>query len=405
MKTCRFCGDNIHEFLDFGKQPIANAFIPPEQVGGDEYFFGMRLAFCPSCFLVQLVEQPSREMMFHENYAYFSSISRYMAEHFRRFALMVMDSYIDDDPLVVEIGSNDGIMLRNFAEAGVPSLGVEPSANVAEAARSRGIETICEFFDKDLAERIRSEKGEADAVLAANVMCHIPYLDSVFEGVTALLKPAGVLIFEDPYWGDILEKTSYDQIYDEHVFYFSLTAVSFLAERYGLEVIDVQPQPVHGGEMRYIIARKGAHKVSGMVEALREKEKRMRMGDLERMREFADSVARSRDDLIRTLTDLKKQGKRVAGYGATSKSTTVINYCGITTDLVEYISDTTPSKQGRFSPGAHIPIKPYEEFAAAYPDVALLFAWNHAEEIMKKERRFMEAGGRWLKYVPKVEIS
>jgi len=352
-----------------------------------------------------LVEQPDREMMFHENYAFFSSTSTRMTAHFKEFAELVVNEYFaSEDPFVVELGSNDGIMLQNFAEARIRHLGVEPSANVAEVAINKGISTISEFFDEKLAERIVAENGQADAVLAANVMCHIPYLHSVGAGIKLLLKPGGVLMFEDPYLGDIVEKTSYDQIYDEHAFYFSVASVSYLFEKHGLEVVDVMPQDVHGGSMRYVIAHKGARAVSEAAVRQREKEGRLGLHSAETFEQMRRNIESSRDKLKEILTDLKSDGKRVVGYAATSKSTTVTNYCGITSDLVEFISDTTPIKQGKYSPGAHIPVRAYEEFSADYPEYALLFGWNHAEEIMAKEQKFMESGGKWIVYVPEVKI-
>ena len=404
LKPCLICGSPIEPFISFGKMPIANGFLKPEQFA-EEYFFELKVAFCPKCHMVQLMELVDERKMFHENYAFFSSTSVRMAEHFQRFATSVTQSYLGSDPFVVEFGSNDGIMLQNFARAGVRHLGIEPSANVAAVARGKGISTISEFFNEDLARRIVVDHGQADAFLGANVMCHIPYLHSVAAGIKILLKPRGVLMFEDPYLGDIVQKTSYDQIYDEHAFYFSVASVSHLFCEHGLEVIDVQPQDVHGGSMRYIISHKGARPVSAAVEAQRAKEEALGLHRRETYHALRRNIEKSRDDLMALLRDLKRQGKRVVGYGATSKSTTVTNYCGITPDLVEFISDTTPIKQGKLSPGAHIPVCPYADFQQSYPDYALLFAWNHAGEIMAKEQKFREAGGKWINYVPTVQVD
>lgn len=405
MPSCLICNTCIEPFMSFGKMPIANGFLSPEQYT-DEYFFELKTAFCPNCKMVQLAELVDERRMFHENYAFFSSTSVRMAEHFRRFAEGVMQVFLEpEDPFVVEIGSNDGIMLQNFASAGIRHLGIEPSTNVAEVARSKGIRTISEFFSEDVARRIVTEHGQADAFLGANVMCHIPYLHSVAAGIKILLKPRGVLMFEDPYLGDIVQKTSYDQIYDEHAYYFSVASVTHLFGQHGLEVIDVQPQNVHGGSMRYVIAHKGAHPVSAAVAAQRARENALGLHKPETYEMLRRNIERSRDDLMDLLRDLKRQGKRVVGYGATSKSTTVTNYCGVTPDLVEFISDTTPIKQGRYSPGTHIPVRPYSEFQKHYPDYALLFAWNHADEIMAKEGGFRAAGGKWIKYVPRVHVE
>lgn len=343
--------------------------------------------------------------MFHENYAFFSQTSRSMAVHFESFAQDVKESRLGDDPFVVEIGSNDGIMLRHFAKAGIRHLGIEPSANVAAAAREQGVQTLCAFFGKETADQILAEHGPADAILAANVMCHIPDLHSVGEGVDRLLKPDGVLIFEDPYLGDVIEKTSYDQIYDEHVYLFSVASVSSAFGPHGLEVIDVRPQVTHGGSMRYILGRKGRHAVSAAVGRQRAHEQALGLHLPETYARFRANCEGSRDRLVALLQELKAAGKRVAGYAATSKSTTVTNYCGIGPDLVEFISDTTPIKQGKFSPGTHIPVRPHADFAARHPDYALLFAWNHQREILEKEQEFVAGGGRWILFVPEVGVA
>lgn len=404
MTDCLICKSPIEPFMSFGKMPVANGFLTPDQFAS-EYFFELKVGFCPNCGMVQLTELLEREKMFHEEYAFFSSTSARMAVHFREFADLVMKDYLKSpDPFVAEIGSNDGIMLQHFANVGIRHLGVEPSANVAQAAIERGVNTICKFFDADLALAIRDEYGPADVILGANVMCHIPYLHSVIKGVDLLLKPTGILIFEDPYLGDIIEKTAYDQIYDEHAFYFSLASIGYLFEQHGLEVVDIMPQNVHGGSMRYVIAHQGTRGKSAVVARQRAKEGALGLHRSETYDQLRRKIERSRDKLMELLHDLKYQGQRVVGYGATSKSTTVINYCGITPDLIAFISDTTPIKQGKFSPGAHIPVRPDREFVENYPDYALLFAWNHAEEIMAKEQNFRTSGGKWIVYVPRVKV-
>lgn len=406
MNTCRICGASITPFMSFGRMPIANGFIRPEDVGHDEYVFEMAPAFCECCGMVQLTEQPAPEAMFHENYAFFSGTSRYMQRHFQGFAERVMDGHLAgrSDPFVVELGSNDGIMLRNFAARGIRHLGVEPSENVAAAARAQGVNTRCAFFGRAVAEEIVAEYGHADAVLAANVMCHIPDLHSVAEGMALLLKPDGLLMFEDPYLGDMIEKTSYDQLYDEHVFIFSATSVQNAFARHGLELVGVEPQVTHGGSMRYILAPKGSRPVAPEVAAIIAREQELNLHRPAAYEQFRRNCEKSRDELMALLNRLRAEGKRVVGYGATSKSTTVTTYCGITPAHVEFISDTTPIKQGKLSPGAHIPVKPYDDFKANPPDYALLFAWNHKAEIMENEGAFRDNGGKWIVYVPKVEV-
>ncbi len=404
MSACLICRAPIEPFLSFGRMPIANGFLTPEEFAR-EYFFELRVGFCERCGMVQLSEQPAPEMMFHEQYAFFSSTSVRMAQHFAEMAADVRARHlVSDDPFVVEIGSNDGIMLQHFAKAGIRHLGIEPSANVAEVARGKGVQTLSAFFDERLARELRAKHGSADAVLGANVMCHIPDLHTVAAGVKDLLSPKGVLVFEDPYLGDIVEKTSYDQIYDEHAFYFSVGALDFLFGEHGLEIVDVAPQSVHGGSMRYVVAHAGAYPASAAVVEQRRREAALGLRHATTYAALRRNVERSRDALMTLLRDVHRAGKRVVGYAATSKSTTVTNYCGITPELVEFISDTTPLKQGKYSPGAHIPVRPYEDFKARYPDYALLFGWNHADEIMAKEDAFRAAGGKWIVYVPRVEV-
>ena len=404
MKKCLICDTQIGPFMSFGKMPIANGFLRKDEFT-NEYFFDLTIAFCQKCGMVQLMEQPAREQMFNENYAFFSGTSEAMTVHFKEFAHHVMTDYLpQDNPLVVEVGSNDGIMLQYFKKKNIRHLGVEPSANVADVAIKKGINTISAFFDEKLASEIVGKYGQADAFLGANVMCHIPYLHSVIEGIKILLKPNGIVMFEDPYMGDVVENTSYDQFYDEHVFLFSVLSISYLFEMHGMEVIDVEHQWTHGGSMRYIIARKGARPVSKNVHEYLEKDKVQGLGTPAVYGKFKGNCECSRDALISILKDIKRQGKRVVGYAATSKSTTILNYCGIGPDLIGFISDTTPIKQGKYSPGAHIPVQPYEEFLAKYPDYALLFAYNHAKEIMAKERNFIASGGKWIVYVPKVQV-
>ncbi|EKD77366.1 MAG: hypothetical protein ACD_42C00358G0002 [uncultured bacterium] len=396
---CRICQTQIQPFMSFGKMPIANGFLQSNNPT-DEYFFELAPAFCNRCKTFQLTEQPDANQMFHDHYAFYSRTSKRMVEHFKSYAEWVMENYLDDNPFVVELGSNDGILLENFARAGIAHAGVEPSANVAVEARKHGVNTITEFFTSTLANRIISEYGYADAIMAANVMCHIPNLNDIAIAANQLLKPQGVLIFEDPYLGDMIAKTSYDQIYDEHVYIFSAHAVSNIFGRHGFELIDVKPQATHGGSMRYILAKKGARHISDAVTKVLMQEKSQGLCDERTYEKFKKNCELSKKALLKTLNKCKLENRRVVGYAATSKSTTVLNYCGIGPDLIEYICDTTPLKQNTYTPGTHIPVRDYENFKNEYPDTALLFAWNHKDEIMQKEKIFSESGGQWLVYVP-----
>jgi methylation protein EvaC len=384
--------------------PIANGFLTEDEFS-NEYFFTLKVGVCDSCHMVQLVSQPEREMMFHQDYAFFSSTSERQKQHFARFADKLISDYCQsNDPFIVEIGSNDGIMLRNLSTKNIRHLGIEPSSNVAEVAIENGVNTISEFFDAALAQKIVADYGHADAVTSANVICHIPYIHSIVSGIKTLLRPDGLFIFEDPYLGDIIEKVSYDQIYDEHVFYFSVSSVSRLLEQHDMEIVDVEHLDVHGGSMRYYIANKGKHPISDAVIRQYDKEVSLGIQDAATYATLRENIEKSREKLLAVLTDLHDRGERIVGYGATSKSTTVTNYCGIGPELIDYISDTTPLKQGKYSPGAHIPVLPYETFGKDYPRYTLLFAWNHAGEIMAKEDAYKRNGGKWVVYVPKVGI-
>lgn len=402
---CRISGEPLVEVVEFGRQPLGNGFLTPTAFA-NEYFFPMTIGFSEVSMMLQLIEQPAPEKMFHDQYAFYSSTSRLMAQHFKEFAEQVIQSkYLSNvDPFVVELGCNDGIMLKNFAEKNICHLGIEPSLNVAKEANKHGVHTISDFFTEQLAEKIIHEHGKADAFLAANVMCHIPDIIGVVKGISKLLKPTGVVMFEDPYLGDIITKTSYDQIYDEHVFLFSALSVQYLFGLQGMELIDVLPQKTHGGSMRYVLAHQGTYPVKESVSKLIAQEKAQGLDRLDTFKVFQTNVERSKKKLVTLLQELKSQGKRVVGYGATSKSTTILNYCCIGPELIEFISDTTPIKQGKYTPGMHIPVVPYERFKSNPPDYAVLFAWNHAEEIMAKERDFMEAGGRWITHVPEVKV-
>jgi methylation protein EvaC len=405
VSGCQVCGGQLDEFLDLGRQPLSDRFVRPEDISG-EFFYRLAVGRCATCEMVQLVEQVPREAMFHADYPYLSSGSATMREHFRGTAEQFLRGELRSaDPFVVEIGCNDGVMLRAVREAGVRQLGFEPSTGVADIARADGVEVVDDFFEESTAARVRESHGPADVIYAANTLCHIPYIASIFKGVDALLRPDGVFVFEDPYLGDIVRMNSFDQIYDEHYFFFTARSVQAMARQFGFDLVDVQRLPVHGGEVRYTLARGGARSASRAVADLLAEEAANGVSRWSTLERFRDQVAAVRDDLVATLTELRRAGRRVVGYGATAKSATVTNYCGIGGDLVSFVCDTTPAKQGRLTPGTHIPVLPADAFADPYPDYALLFAWNHAEEIMAKERAFREAGGQWIRYVPEVYLT
>jgi methylation protein EvaC len=403
-RTCRICGGTVSEFFDFGRQPVSNAFVKPGEVDS-EVFHRLAVGICSSCTMVQLSNELPRETMFHEDYPYRSSESMVMRRHFSELArLMLREELTGADPFVVEIGCNDGIMLDTIRQAGVRHLGVDPSGGVAKVAAAKGIDVRIDFFEESSAKEIRAAHGPADLIFSANTFSHIAYVDSIFRGIDALLGDNGLFVFEDRYLGDIVENNYFDQIYDEHFYLFSLHSVKAMVERFGFELVDAQRLSVHGGAVRYSVARPGARKPGAALAQLLARERVLGLTDHARLRRFADNIDRTRTELVALLADLRAKGHRVVGYGATSKSATVLNYCGIGPDLIEAVCDSTPEKQGKLTPGTHIPVIEPSRFSADYVDYALLFAWNHAAEILGKEREFTAQGGRWIFYVPEVRI-
>ncbi|KAB8028011.1 class I SAM-dependent methyltransferase [Fluviispira multicolorata] len=402
---CRVCSKNIESIMSFGSMPIANGFLSLDKFK-NEYFFELNTAFCMNCKMFQLVDQPDPKMMFHDSYAFFSSTSRKMEEYFKNVAEHFMNNYLrnTENAFVIEIGCNDGIMLKHISNRGIKHLGIEPSSNVAEVAKQNGVNAITSFFNEETAAYILESNNHADIIFAANVMCHIPDIHSVARSVNLLLKENGIFVFEDPYLGDVLQKTSYDQIYDEHVYLFSVHSITNAFGLNNLEVFHVEPQLTHGGSMRYYLCRRGSKDINISVTKQLKKEKELGLDKFQTFQKFKLNCEQNKNDLIKLLNKLKEDGKRVVGYAATSKSTTILNYCGIDSSLIEYISDTTPIKYGKFTPGSHIPVKSYEEFKKDKPDYAVLFAWNHSNEIFEKECDFLKNGGNWIVFVPEVKI-
>ncbi|MCG5214512.1 class I SAM-dependent methyltransferase [Streptosporangium sp. KLBMP 9127] len=402
--TCRICSGSVKGTIDLGSHPRGNAFPKPGETA-DEFFYPLVVGMCDSCTMVQLMADIPQEVRYHDSYPYYASGSSVHRGHFEGIAQGFLDTELTGpDPFIAEIGSNDGVMLAKIAQAGVRHLGIEPSRHVAELSMAKGVRVHSVFFDEHSARPIRAEHGPADVIFGANVIAHIAHLASVLKGVKHLLGPRGIFVFEEPYLGSVVEQTAFDLLYDEHSFVFSVRAIQAAAEMYGLELVDAQLVAIHGGSMRYTLSQPGAREVTPGVGELLAAEAAQRLAEHSTLEAFAGRAERIRDDLSALLGSLHAQGKRIAGYGAPAKTTTVTNYCGIGPDIVPFVSDSTPSKQGRLIAGSHIPVVPPEVFAADYPDYALLFAWNHAEEIIAKERAFSERGGRWILYVPDVHV-
>ena len=388
-------------FLDLGKQPIANGFIegePPK----DEFFFDLTVVFDDETKLVSLGNFVKPELMFNDSYVYTSSMSKTMRTHFKESAVLFKKMF--NPSSVLEIGSNDGIFIKNFTSD--RTVAVEPCSNFARMTRDRGYHTYSEFWTKDLSEQIAKEHGKRELIFSANCMCHIQDLDAAFSAVKTLLLDDGVFIFEDPSIDKMIARNSYDQIYDEHSHIFSITALKNILNRNGLEIFRVDNIDVHGGTNRLYVKHNNSNKfmIEESVGNSLEREEAMGLNSFNVYERFGKNVEASREELLSTLKDLKEQGKKIVSYGATSKSTTVFNYCGISTEYIDYIVDTTPSKQGKLSPGMHIPVVSPEEGFDESVNVAFLGAWNFENEIVQKESKFIERGGIFVTHVPRVRV-
>ncbi len=393
--NCKITKSSIKPFMSFGKMPIANGFIEKEKFD-KEFFFEMEVGFSENLSLFQLNDHPKPESMFNEKYPFFTGSSEYMKKHFKNFSDFIKKDYLHSESKIIEIGSNDGTLLKNFLDKKENILGFEPSKNVADQANSSGVPTVNEFFNTENVSKYKDFLGKTDAVFASNCICHIPDLNNLIQGVDLLLSKNGTFIFEEPYLGSMIEKTSYDQIYDEHIFMFSISSISKIFKLYDFELVDALPQITHGGSMRYVIKRKNVGDISKNLKNLVDLEKAKKIDSIESCLNFKKNCESSKKSILNKLNKLKSSGKKISGYAATSKSTTILNYCQIDNTMIDYICDTTPEKIGKFSPGMHIPIVDMKHFNENMPDAAYLFAWNHKDEILKKETRF---SGEWFSHV------
>lgn len=404
MELCKVCDHGLNRVMSFGHMPISNRFVSSPEA--EEFLYELLIDFCPHCLMVQLENCVDPNMMFNAEYAYFSSISKAMEAHFEKMANEIR-GFVSNKlkPFVVELGCNDGIMLKHIAEKRIRHLGIEPSENVAMSAKAKGVNVLGEFFNSKSASEIMDAYGQADIICGANVMCHIEDINAVFEGISILLKPEGAFFFEDPYLLDIVEKTSFDQIYDEHIYYFSGLSISNLAKRHGLKLVDMLPQEVHGGSMRYYLKKGAECTVSGNVGRYLSREKTLKLHTPEGYIRFRDRVDKICSDFKNTLLNIKAAGKRIAAYGATSKSTTLLIYSKVGPNLIDYVSDTTPTKIGKYTPGTHIPVKSHDHFLRDAPPYTVLLAWNHKREIFEKEKKYREKGGKFITFFPEVIIE
>lgn len=402
---CRSCDSQQGSLiLDLGVQPLANNLLLPEDLSKPEPKFPLRLAVCHSCWLLQIVDLVPPVQLFSE-YLYFSSFSDVMLRHAHQAAERYIKEFeLDKTSLVVEVASNDGYFLKNFKEANVPCLGIEPAANIAKVAQEKGIESIVEFFGNDLAKKLIAQGRLADLILGNNVFAHAPDTNDFVAGLGFLLKPKGRIILEFPYALDFIDHTEFDTIYHEHVFYFSLTALKPLFERHGLTIFHVERLPIHGGSLRLFAGHTGAHAIQNSVTSLIAEENRNGVPSLAWYEGFADKVLAIKKSLRELLQDLKSQKKTIAAYGASAKGSTLLNFFDLGREHLDFVADRSTYKQGRLTPGTHIPIVPPEELVEKMPDYTLLLTWNFADEILGQQKAYRDKGGKFIIPIPKVTV-
>jgi SAM-dependent methyltransferase len=394
---CKITGKKIKPFMSFGKMPIANGFLRKKDFK-KEFTFKMEVGFSKKISLFQLNDHPKPTKMFNNNYPFFTSSSKYMVDHFKKFSKWIKKNYFENNINVVEIGSNDGSFLKNFKSKKNNILGVEPSKNVASLATKRGVKTINKFFTHNNAKSLRDFRNNTHVICAANAICHIPNLKDLIKGIDVLLSKKGIFVFEEPYLGSMYKKTSYDQIYDEHIFMFSVSSIKKIFKLFEFELINVEPQSTHGGSMRYVVARQGEYKKDEKVKKYLKYEKKNFIDSLQGCLKFKKKCEISKKKLRNKILSIKKSNKTIAGYAATSKSTTILNYCGIDRRHIDFICDTTKEKINKYTPKTHIPIYDVNYYRNNIPDYTFLFAWNHKDEIFKKEKNILKKT-KWFAHI------
>jgi SAM-dependent methyltransferase len=403
---CRLCSKELkHDFVDLGMSPLCESFLPADRLDGLEPFFPLHTYVCDSCLLVQLKEYVTPDEIFRE-YAYFSSYSTSWVEHARKYCVMIKERLdLGPDSLVVELASNDGYLLQHFLPLGVPVLGIEPAENVARAAIEKGVPTRTEFFGVKLADQLAAEGLKADLIAGNNVLAQVPDLNDFVAGIARLLKPEGVVTLEFPHIGKLIAENQFDTIYHEHFSYFSLSTIEHLAARHGLKVIDVEKLASHGGSLRvYLALGTSQRNRDRRVDALIVEEENTGLLDIPTYQAFAEQVKRTKRELLSFLISAKNAGKRICGYGAPGKGNTLLNYCGIGPDFLDFTVDRNPYKHGRYTPGMHIPIYPVEAIAEAKPDYILILPWNLKNEIVEQMRFVKDWGGKFVIPIPEVTI-
>ena len=404
-ETCRSCGSgDLHLVLSLGETPLADRLLYPEEVGKPELRAPLELVFCPACTLAQITVSVAPEELFCRDYPYYSSVSPSLMRHFAGSAEAILaDRGLGADSLVVEAASNDGYMLKTFKQHGVPVLGIDPACGPARTAQAAGIETLETFFTQELAARLSAEGRQADVFLANNVLAHVPDLNGFVAGIRTLLKDDGVAVIECPYLVDLLEKLEFDTIYHQHLCYFSVLALDALFRRHGLYLNRLERTPIHGGSLRLFVEPR--ENVQASVRERLAAERAAGVDDPSYYAAFAARVMQLRSTLTRLLGEIKAEGGRIAGYGAAAKATTLMSYCGIGREQLDYIVDLNPHKHGRYTGGNHLEILPPDRLEADRPGYLLILAWNFADEIMAQQAGYKATGGRFIVPVPRPHVQ
>ncbi len=400
---CLACGsEQLRPVLDLGIQPLANNFLPGLDLASEEPRFPLGIQVCERCWLVQLTHLVPPVDLF-STYLYFSSYSDTMLRH----AAAAVETFtaklgLGRGSFVVEVASNDGYLLRNFVNAGIPCLGIEPAANIAEVAQSVGVESLVEFFGAECATRLAEGRGKADLILGNNVFAHVPDITDFVAGLAALLAPGGTVCLEFPYAREMFDRNEFDTIYHEHVFYFALTPLVPLFAKHGLEIYEVERLPIHGGSLRVWLGHEGVHEPRPIVAELLAEEKEAGLCGLPYYESLAGRVAELKAALLSKIGEIAASGRRLAAYGASAKGSTLLNYCDPPRGSIEFIADRSAAKQGRLSPGLHLPVVSAEELEDRQPDYTLLLTWNFAEEILRQQEGYRRKGGRFVVPIPEV---